>query len=129
MNVLDTYKKIIFLRIWKKNRNDYFRFGSVFIKKSNQTGFFSKKTKTSFSSVILEQKPVFSVCLGFSVWLDFFRFGLGFFQFGFGLVFLFQTYKTKTEPIGFFSYFFFVFSVFQFFTHTWKRSNKYARKH
>ena len=32
------------------NRGDYFRFGSVFIKKSNQTEFFFLKKKTETES-------------------------------------------------------------------------------
>jgi hypothetical protein len=51
------------------SRGDHFRFGSVFIKKSNQTElFFLKKTETEpkpgqtdrfrFGSVFLGQKPV-----------------------------------------------------------------------
>jgi hypothetical protein len=47
-------------------RGIYFRFGSVFIKKSNQTEFFLKKTETEPKPVqtdrfwfgFLEQKPV-----------------------------------------------------------------------
>jgi hypothetical protein len=48
--------------------DDYFLFGLIYIKKSNQTGFFIKKIKTErvwFGSVISEQKLVFLV------WLDF----------------------------------------------------------
>jgi len=84
------------------NRGDYFRFGSVFIKKSNQTeifffwkknrnrtetgsnrpfsvrfGFFRAKTGSNrFGSVF----PVFARFSRF--WLGFFRFWLGFFRFG-----------------------------------------------
>jgi len=56
-------------------------FGLVFIKKQNQNRF----EPTGFGLVILEQKPVFFVWLGFS--------GLGSVWF-----FRFQGYKTKTEP-------------------------------
>jgi hypothetical protein len=78
------------------SRGDYFRFGLVFIKKSNQTGFFFKNQNQfkpiGFGSVILEQKPVQT---GFSGLARFFS-GLGLVRF-----FRFQTYKTKTEPVGF----------------------------
>jgi hypothetical protein len=54
------------------------RFGSVFIKKSNQTGFFFKNQNRlkpiGFGLVILEQKPVQT---GFSGLARFFRFGFG----------------------------------------------------
>ena len=106
----------------RRSRGDHFRFGLVFIKKNNQTGFFFKKWNrfkpTGFGSVILEQKPiqtglarffqfgsVFSIWLGFfPVWLSFFPVWLGFFQFGFGSIrfFRFQVYKTETEPVSFF---------------------------
>jgi hypothetical protein len=86
-------------------RGDHFRFGSVFIKKSNQTEFFFLKKNrnrvkpTGFGSVFLGQKPVQTGLVGFSgfgsvffglAW--FFRFGSVFFWFfvgfGFGSVFL-----------------------------------------
>jgi hypothetical protein len=80
------------------------RFGSVFIKKSNQTEFFFFKKKpkpnrnrfkpTGFGSVrfgFLEQKPVwlgfFGLARFFPVWLGFLS---GFFRFGFGSVRFFQ---------------------------------------
>jgi hypothetical protein len=86
-------------------RGVHFQFGSVFIKKNNQTEivFFFKKTETELKpgqtdrfrsgSVFLEQnrfKPV---------WLGFFWFWLGFFWFfvGFGSV-QFFAYKAETEP-------------------------------
>jgi hypothetical protein len=102
---------------WKKPipsifRGDHFQFGSIFIKKSNQTEFFflKKKTETEpkpgqtgrFRFGFLGQKPVwlgfcsvFSVLARFfSVWLDFFGlalFGSVFFpvfcRFRFGSVF------------------------------------------
>jgi hypothetical protein len=71
------------------------RFGSVFIKKNNQTEFFLKKKKTETGSNrpvsvlfgFLEKKPVqtglawfFRFGSVFSVWLGFFS---GFFRFGF----------------------------------------------
>jgi hypothetical protein len=82
-------------------------FSSVFIyKKEVIKPFFFKKNRnwfkpTSFDSVILEQKSVLSVYLGFflfgsvffyfSIWLGFFslaRFFFSFFRFGFGSIFL-----------------------------------------
>ena len=67
---------------------DYFLFGLVFIKKSNQTEiFFFKKTKPiqidrfQFGSVFLDKNRFGLV---FSVWLGFFS---GFFRFGFGSIF------------------------------------------
>jgi hypothetical protein len=85
--------------------DDYFLFGLIYIKKSNQIGFFIKKIETErvwFDSVISEQKLVFLVWLGFSVF---------FFRFGFNSVFPFQVYKTEPVsflkiPINFFSYLF-----------------------
>jgi hypothetical protein len=79
------------------DRGDYFQIGSVFIKRSNQTGFLKKKPKpsrnpfklTGFGSVILEQKSVqtgsvvFWLDSVFPVWLGFFSV----FLFGFGSVF------------------------------------------
>jgi hypothetical protein len=83
------------------SRGDHFRFGSVFIKKSNQIEFFFKKNRnrvkpTGFGSVrFFREKPVQTSLLGllgFPVWL-----GFGSVFFGFGLV-RFFAYKTKTEP-------------------------------
>jgi hypothetical protein len=109
------------------------RFGSVFIKKSNQTEFifFKKKLKsnrnrfkpTGFGSArlgFLEQKPV---------WLGFFglaRFFSGFFQFGSSGSKLkkpkpnrtgrfFQKFNRFFSRFGFFGYFFFWFSRFNRF--------------
>jgi hypothetical protein len=107
-------------------RGDHFRFGSVFIKKSNQTKFFfEKKPKpnrnrvkpTCFGAVrFLGQKPVWLGFSGFgSIFFNLARFWLGFsglarfwlclarFFFGFLSVsvrfgFLrFVAYKTETE--------------------------------
>jgi hypothetical protein len=84
------------------SRGDHFRFGSVFIKKSNQIEFFFKKTETGSNQPVsvrfgfLGKKPVQTGLLGFPVWL-----GFGSVFFGFGLV-RFFAYKTKTEPAGFF---------------------------
>jgi len=79
---------IIFGLVW---------FGSVFIKKSNQTEF--KKTKTvsnrSVSVRFFGQKPVHtSLARFFSVWLVFFQV---FFNLGSVRFFQFQAYKTKTK--------------------------------
>ena len=69
-------------------RGDDFRFGLVFIKKSNQTEFFFEKNRnrvkpTGFGSVrfgFLGQKPVQTGLAWFSrFWLSFFRFWRGFF--------------------------------------------------
>jgi hypothetical protein len=100
------------------------RFGSVFIKKSNQTELFFLKKKpkpnrnrfkpTGFGSVrfgFLEKKPVqiglarfFRFDSVFSVWLSFGSVWLGFFPvfFGFGSVFPVPGLKNRTEPVGFF---------------------------
>jgi len=87
-------------------RGDHFRFGSVFIKKSNQTESFFKKTETDSRPVSVWFDLIFYDKTGsnwfgsvFSVWLDFFGLArffpvwLGFFQFfsvwiRFGSVFL-----------------------------------------
>jgi hypothetical protein len=93
-------------------RGDHFRFGSVFIKKSNQTEiFFFLKKKTEigsnrpvsvrFGSVFLGQKPVQTGLVGFSGFGSVFPVWLGFFS-GFLSVsvrfFWFFVYKTETEP-------------------------------
>jgi hypothetical protein len=111
------------------NRGDYFQFGSVFIKKITKSNFFFKKTKTRsnlpvsvwffraktgsnwFGSIF----PVFSVFSGFgSVFFGLTRF--------FSVLFSrFFTYKTETEPAGFFKIligligFFSQFNFFGFF--------------
>jgi hypothetical protein len=67
-----------------ESRGDHFRFGSVFIKKINQTKFFKNKTETEpqpgqtdrFRFGFLGQKPVQTDLARFS------RFWLGFFGFG-----------------------------------------------
>ena len=82
------------------SRGDYFRFGSVFIKKSNQTKFFLKNPKpnrnwfkTTGFGFFLNQ--FFLVCLSFGS--VFFHFGSVFF--GLGLVrFVFRFQAYKTEP-------------------------------
>jgi len=136
-NWLGNIKKIIFNKFNETNqesillssityRGNDFHFDLVFIKKNNEIKFFFKKTKTSSNQLV-------------AVWfgpVQFFRTkqvqtGLArfFFQFGFGSsrFFRFQTYKTETEPVGFFKiligligffsrfgffgYFFMIFSV------------------
>jgi len=72
------------------NRGDYFQFGSIFIKKSNQTGFFKipKSVQTDrfqFGLVILEQKPVQIDRVQFGLAL-FFRFDSVFFDLAWFLV-------------------------------------------
>jgi hypothetical protein len=111
---------------------DYFRFGSVFIKKSNQTEifFFEKKNRnrvkltssnrfwlgflcfgsvfSGFGSVFFGLARFFWFGSVFPVWLGFGSVWLGFFpvfcRFRFGSVrfFWFFVYKTETEPAGFF---------------------------
>ena len=113
-------------------RGDHFQFGSVFIKKSNQTeNFLKKKTKTEptgFGSVRFFRAKtgsnrfgsVFSIFFGFgSIFSVLARFFFRFFSVSvrFGLVFLVFAYKTETEPAGFFKIFidlihFFFCSVF-----------------
>jgi len=99
------------------NRDGYFQFGLVFIKKNNQTEF-KKKLKPvqtgRFRFGFLGQKPVHTSLARFFWFGSFFS---GFFRF--------YAYKTETKPVGFckilidfflrfgfFSYFFFLF--FQF---------------
>ena len=99
--------KIVFLPKKKQtSKGDYFRFGSVFIKKNNQTEFFLKKTETGSNRPVsvrfLGKKPVQTgLARFFWFWLGF----LGFFPvlarfflvfFGFGSV-RFFTYKTEIE--------------------------------
>jgi hypothetical protein len=75
-------------------------FGSVFIKKNNQTEL-KKKPKSvqtgqfRFGSIFLGQKPVQTDFFSFgSVWIGFFsglaRFFPGFFRFGFGSIRVFR---------------------------------------
>jgi hypothetical protein len=100
-----------------RTRGDYFRFGSAFIKKSNQTEiiFFEKKTETRSNRPVsvrfgfLGQKPVW---LGFSSFARFSRFGSVFFRFfvGFGSVFLGQ--KPVQTGLARFSRFFPVLALF-----------------
>jgi len=96
MIILNLVTSLVLL--WCVNtRGDHFRFGSVFIKKSNQTEFFFfwKKTETEpksgqtdrFRFGFLGQKPVQTgLARFFWFWLGFFRFGsvfsvwLGFFS-------------------------------------------------
>jgi hypothetical protein len=104
-------------------RGDHFRFGSVFIKKNNQTEIFFLKKKpnpnrnrvkpTSFGSVrfgFLEQKPVQTGLARFSrFWLGFFQFLLGFFRFGsvlarFGSIFFPVFCRFRFGSVRFFVY-------------------------
>ena len=88
-------------------RGDYFRFGSVFIKKSNQTEIFFKK-KPNRNRVkptglgFLGQKPVQTgLARFFLVLARFFRFWLGlvrFFFVFFGSVRFFWFFAYETEP-------------------------------
>ena len=108
-------------RMYAMSRGDHFRFGSVFIKKSNQTKKkkFEKKPETGSNRPVLVrfgflwQKPVqtglarfFRFWLGF---LGFFQFCLGFFRFGsvlarFGLVF--SGFLSVSVRFGFFGFLF-----------------------
>jgi hypothetical protein len=73
---------------------DYFLFGLVFIKKSNQTEIFKKKKQNRFKSTGFSSVRFFWTKTGlawffqfgsvFSVWLGFFS---GFFRFGFSSFF------------------------------------------
>jgi hypothetical protein len=71
------------------DRGDHFRFGLVFIKKSNQTDFFfetknqNRVKPTGFGSVFLGQKPVQTgLARFFRFWLSFLGFGSVFSSFG-----------------------------------------------
>jgi hypothetical protein len=93
-----------------KTRSDHFLFGSICIKKSNQTGFFLKnRNRTGTGS----NRPGL-------VWLGYFRKkpvqpGLAQFFSGSVRFFQFQAYKTETEPVGFFKILIGFFSQFGFF--------------
>ena len=90
---------------------DYFLFGLVFIKKSNQTEIFlKKKTKPiqidrfQFGSVFLDKNRFKPVLLGFFGFAWFFRFGSVFFRFfsvwiRFGF-FSFRLIKPKPNRTG-----------------------------
>ena len=94
--------RILYVQGFLYHRGDHFRFGSVFIKKSNQTEFKKKKPKpnrnlvkpTGFGAVqfgFLGQKPIQTGLARFSrFWLGLARFFSGFFPVSvrFGLVFL-----------------------------------------
>ena len=124
------------------------RFGSVFIKKSNQTEFFFlKKTETGSNRPVLvrfgflEKKPVQTGLARFTrffpIWLGLTRFWLGFFPVRFGSVFpvpglknrnrtgrFFQNFNQFFFTVRFFRLFFFRFSRFNrffgFFEHPYK---------
>ena len=109
-------------------RDDYFRFGSVFIKKNNQIEIFLKKTETGSNrpvSVRFFRKKTGSNRLSsnFSVWLGFFQFDSVFsVRFGF---FSFSLIKPKPNQTGrfflnfnrFFSWFGFFVIFFCLFAH------------
>jgi len=108
-----------------KTRGDHFRFGSVFIKKSNQTKifFFEKKNETEpkpgqtdrFRFGFFRAKTgsnrfgsVFPVLARFSrFWLGFFRFWLGFSglaRFRLGLAQFFSGFLSVSVRFGFFGF-------------------------
>ena len=100
MNILGTS---IILE-YNECRGEQIRFGSIFIKKSNQIDFFLKPKPVSNRPVSVRFGSVFLGKTGL-VW--FFQFGLGFFRFGlvffqFGLVFFgsvrFYKPKINTKP-------------------------------
>ena len=116
-------------------RGDHFRFGSVFIKKSNQTDFFfEKKTETEpkpgqtdrFRFGFLGQKPVQTGLARFSrFWLGFLGFGSVFSCFGsvspVWLGFLFIKPKPNRtglffQKINWFNRFFFSVNFFSVFS-------------
>jgi hypothetical protein len=72
-------KHLFFLLLFVLNKNNYFLFGLIFIKKNNQTGFFKKKQfqPTDFSSVRLFWEKTGSNRFGsvFSGFGSVFRFG------------------------------------------------------
>ena len=75
-------RRYIVCLTWLVARGDHFRFGSVFIKKSNQTEFFfwKKKPKPSqtdrFRFGFLRQKPIQTgLARFFQFWLGFLGFG------------------------------------------------------
>jgi len=82
------------------SRDDYFRFGLVFIKKIIEPKFF-KKNQNRVKPVWLGFLDFSSVFSGFG---SVFRFGSGFFPDFFGLVSVrfFWFFAYETEPAGFF---------------------------
>ena len=111
------------------HRGDYFRFGSVFIKKITKLNFFIKKNRNrtetgSNRPVSVRFGSVFQRKNRFKpVWLGFFglaRFWLGFFRFfsvRIGSVFPVPCLKNRnrTEPVGFFKILIGFFLRFGFF--------------
>ena len=91
-------------------------FGSVFIKKSNETGFFKNRTETCSGLV--------RICSVFPVWLDFSRFGSVFSWFGFGSVFGFRFIKPKPNRTG--QFFKNYNQFYQFFFIIWFFSNFFS---
>jgi hypothetical protein len=82
------------------SRDDYFRFGLVFIKKIIKSKFF-KKNQNQVKPIWLGFLDFSSVFSGFG---SVFRFGSGFFPGFFGLVSVrfFWFFAYETEPAGFF---------------------------
>jgi hypothetical protein len=76
-------------------KGDYFRFGSVFIRKSNQTEIFFLKKKTETGSNDRFRFGFLGKNWFKPVWLGFFP---GFFRFDSVPFFQFFTYKTETKP-------------------------------
>jgi len=102
---------------------DHFQFGSVFIKKQVTKPKFKKKTKTEPKPVQTDRFRFRLVRFGLFFWtktgsnrfgLVFFRFGSVFFGFGSVRFSRFQSYKTKTELVGFFKILIGFFSRFGF---------------
>jgi hypothetical protein len=119
-------------------RGDHFRFGSVFIKKNNQTEiFFFEKKKPKPGQTDRFRFGFFRAKTGlarfFQFWLDFLGFGSVFSGFGsvfFGLA-RFFAYKTKTEPAGFFKNLigligFFSVRFFRLFFFRFSRFNRFS---
>jgi hypothetical protein len=116
-------------------RGDHFRFGSVFIKKNNQTEFKKKKNRNQFKLIGFGSVRFFRTKTGLarfsrfgSVFSDLTRFFSVFYRFRFGLVFSgFRLIKLEPNrsvffkilidligffsQFGFFGYFFSVFSI------------------
>ena len=125
-------------------QGDHFRFGSVFIKKSNQTEiFFKKKPKpnrnrvkpTGFGAVrfgFLGQKPIQTSLARFSrFWLGFFRFfsDFGSVRFGFFGFWLIKPKPNRTgrffQNFNRFNRFFFSVWFFRLFFFWFSRFNRF----
>ena len=124
---IESRNNLGFITLFVFAKGDYFLFGLIFIKKSNQTKIFyrNRVKPTGFGSVRFFRAKtgsnrfgsVFPVLARFSrFWLGFFRFWLGFFRFcsvfsvflgfgsvffrffvGFGSVWFFRFFAYKTE--------------------------------